>query len=68
MWYEAFDEELKQNYQALLPLTDVQIKGTLNGTVTKLEVQLKYVNDASDSPIECVFEFPLKENSAVTKV
>ena len=68
MWYVAFDETTKQPFEALLPLTKVQIKGKLIGSVTKLEVELYYKNDVSDTPIECEFEFPLKVNSAVTKL
>jgi len=68
LWYWAVDEETKQKYQALVPLTDVLIKGTLNGSLTNLNVQLSYANRDSDSPIECTFEFPLNEKSAVTRL
>ena len=51
-----------------MPLTDVLIKGTLNGSVTSLNVQLSYANRDNDSPIECTFEFPLGEKSALTRL
>ena len=44
LWYDAFDPVLKQKYQALVPLTDVAIKGTINGSLANLNVQLTYIN------------------------
>jgi hypothetical protein len=66
LWYWAVHEETNQSLVLLVPLTDVFIKGTLNGSLTKLDVQLSYANLYSDSPIECTFEFPLNEKSTVT--
>ncbi len=52
----------KEKYQALVPLTDVAIKGTINGSLTNLNVQLSFINNDDESPIECTFEFPLKSD------
>ena len=68
LWYWAVDPATKEKYQALVPLTDVVIKGVMNGSLTTLDVQLSYVNNDSESPIECTFEFPLTEKSAVTRL
>ena len=68
LWHWAVDPETKKKYQALVPLTDVVIKGTINGSLTNLNVQLSYINNDGESPIESTFEFPLTEKSAVTRL
>jgi len=50
-----------------VPLTHVDVKGTINGGLSKVSVELGYVNKEETS-IECTFEFPLSEKSAVTKL
>lgn len=68
LWHWAVDPATKEKYQALVPLTDVAIKGTINGSLTNLNVQLSYINNDGESPIESTFEFPLTEKSAVTRL
>lgn len=33
-----------------------------------MDMQLVYVNAATKNPVECNFEFPIEENSVVTKL
>lgn len=51
-----------------MPLTDVSIKGMFNGSIAKLDVQMSYVNANTDSPLECTFEFPITDKSAMTRL
>ena len=44
LWYDAEDPVSRQKYKALVPLTDVVIKGTINGSLANLNVQLTYIN------------------------
>ena len=44
LWYEAEDPVSRKKYQALVPLTDVAIKGTISGSLANLNVQLTYIN------------------------
>ena len=46
----------------MIPLTDVAIKGTINGSLANLNVQITYINGDYLSPIEAAFEFPLKND------
>ena len=48
-----------------MPLNKVEINGVLNGGISTVDVQLIYTNKEI-SPIECIFEFPLAENSIMT--
>jgi len=43
-------------------LTDVSIKGGLNGSLTNFNVQMSYINGDFGSPIEPTFEFRLKDD------
>jgi hypothetical protein len=38
LWYWAEDPDSKEKYQALVPLTDVAINGTINGSLASLNV------------------------------
>ena len=67
-WHWWIQSETQELIQVLVPLTDVAIKGCTNGVLTKLDVQLKYVNIMRDSPMEVTFEFPLTEKTSVTKL
>lgn len=51
----------------MVPLTHVDVKGTINGAISKVSVELGYVNRETQ-PIECTFEFPLAPNSAMTEL
>jgi hypothetical protein len=50
-----------------VPLNKVEIKGVLNGGISTVDVQLSYTNK-DVSAIECIFEFPLAENSIMTSL
>ena len=67
-WHWWKEPKTQEQIQVLVPLTDVNIKGCTNGVLTKLDVQLTYVNQMKESPIEVTFEFPLTEKSSVTKL
>ncbi len=62
LWYWAEDPVSQEKYQALVPLTDVAIKGTINGCLANLNVQMTYINGDDKSPIEGAFEFPIKND------
>ena len=62
LWYWAEDPDSKEKYQALVPLTDVAINGTINGSLASLNVQMTYINGYDSCPIEGAFEFPLKND------
>ena len=50
----------------IVPGIDIVIKGTLNGTLSTVSVQLGYVNSSEDQPIECTFDFPINSKSIVS--
>ncbi len=52
----------------MVPLKDIVIKGTLNGTMSTVNVQLGYVNSSEDQPIECAFDFPVNSKSIVSSL
>jgi Ca-activated chloride channel family protein len=52
----------------LVPLKDIVIKGTLNGTISTVNVQLGYVNSSEDQPIECTFDFSINSKSIVSSL
>lgn len=57
-----------EQFQALLPLKSVELTGTLNGCIVKLDVQMTYVNTSAESAIECTFEFPLALGTIVERL
>jgi hypothetical protein len=61
LWYDA-EDSAGQKYKALVPLTDVAIKGTINGSLANLNVQLTYINGYDQESINGAFEFPLKND------
>ena len=67
-WYWAINQQTNEKYQALVPLKDVVINGTLNGTISTVNVQLGYVNASEDQPIECTFDFPVNSKSIVSSL
>ena len=62
LWYWAEDPDSKEKYQALVPLTDVKIDGTINGSLANLNVYMTYINGDDLYPIEGAFEFPIKND------
>ena len=43
----------------MVPLKDVQIFATLEGSIAKVDYNMTYLNP-SENPIECTYEFPLE--------
>ena len=48
LWYWQTFAETDERYQALVPLKDVLIEGTLNGVISTVKVQLIYINAIED--------------------
>ena len=48
LWYWQTFAETDERYQALVPLKDVLIEGTLNGVLSTVKVQLIYINAIED--------------------
>lgn len=68
MWTNYVDPLTQQSNKLLVPLKDVNIKGILEAGHATLDVQLTYINAGDDNPIECTFEFPLDQQTVVSKL
>ena len=51
----------------MVPLKDVQILATLEGSLAKVDFNMTYLNP-SENPIECTYEFPLEAETLVTSL
>ena len=51
----------------MVPLKDVQIFATLEGSVAKVDYNMTYLNP-SENPIECTYEFPLEPETLVSSL
>ena len=51
----------------MVPLKDVQILATLEGSLAKVDFNMTYLNP-SENPIECTYEFPLESETLVTSL
>ena len=44
------------------------IQGCLEGSLATLDIQLSYLNESEEHPIECTYEFPLDKESILTNL
>lgn len=51
-----------------MPLNDVNIKVLIEAGHAKIDVGLTYSNSSSENPIECTFEFPLDDQTVVSRL
>ena len=49
-----------------MPLKAVAIVGRLDGPIATLDIQMTYVNQSADNPIECTYEFPFDKETVVS--
>ena len=52
----------------LLPLKSVRVGGCLEGPLAIVDIELTYVNEDTESPIECSYEFPIDTNTVMSKL
>ena len=57
----------KEDGRLLLPLSKVGIKSLLRGPISTSEIELTYVNSASDESLECTYTFPLEKGTVLAK-
>ena len=48
---------------SLLPLKSVTINGSLEGPIASLDIEMTYLNESEEHPIECTYEFPLDKET-----
>lgn len=60
--------DVSQEVQHLVPLQDVNIKGIIEAGHANINVELTYKNLGDSNPIECTFEFPLDDQTVVSRL
>ena len=51
----------------LVPLKAVEVKATLEGALATIDFDMTYINP-NEIPIECTYEFPLEEDTLLSKL
>ena len=52
----------------MLPLKSVGVTGCLEGQLAIVEIELIYINEDPENPIECTYEFPIDTNIVLSKL
>jgi len=68
MWTEYKDADLNTEKKLLVPLQDVEINVLIEAGHAKIDVGLSYSNMGDNQPIECTFEFPLEDQTVVSRL
>ena len=55
------NKEIETEY--LLPLKAIAIEGRLEGPIATLDIEMVYLNDSVEHPIECTYEFPMDKET-----
>ena len=58
----------KEEQTVLLPLTKVDVKSEIRGSMVTQNIELTYVNPSPDNPLECTYTFPLDKNSTLASL
>ena len=75
MWFviqpqekEEVKIEAANKEEYLLPLKSVAIEGRIEGPIVTLDIDMTYVNQSADNPIECTYEFPFDKETIVSNL
>ena len=68
LWTKYIDAKLNTEQQLLVPLQNVHIDGVITSGHAVVNVQLTYQNLSDENPIECTFEFPLDDQTLVSRL
>ena len=52
----------------MLPLKSVKVLGCLEGPLAIVDIELCYVNEDTDSAIECAYEFPIDKETVMSRL
>lgn len=58
----------KDDKEYLVPLKAVKVGGCLEGPLAIVDIDLTYINEDSESAIECSYEFPLDKDTVVSRL
>ena len=51
-----------------MPLKSVKVGGLLEGPLAIVDIELTYINEDTESPIECSYEFPIDQDTVMSRL
>ena len=51
-----------------MPLKSVKVGGCLEGPLAIVDIELTYINEDTESPIECSYEFPIDPDTVMSQL